>query len=619
MKIFSLIMKDDQFSLLKLRVLRAVALVLAIAMIPAGCSSGKGSDGHQHIRIQDQDLGRQFPVRSTLQGRDAMFEALVDEERIDDRSSISFVLLDLQAEHSEQVLRVFCYHKPGNCGQDEEANSLYSAKDAQQYITHTVLPGDNNRVKHADLRDAYSNITNPQNSVAIIPFAPSVETVVDRAFAIFSAANTESISLGAPVLASDPSVSNFVNTDIDLIQILLQNFPSNLENSGNSERPYTRRIAFNDDTFQDIPIFFMVAGYVVDDNDRIIPSSGSVSCQDMVNFCIRAPFEATLLSENRNNDEILSTTLPGNSFAAPSVAAVLYSASQLWAHLERDEVIALLVSCLEDLGDPGIDETWGLGIPDLECMSRPQGMSLAVNGRSIQGLPKGTPLSGSSVTLSLFEVRFRRTFTGHFMGTQEDIRIPGFTFAPLLEENDVLPPTLFTQERVQVIPAFSGLSLGASFTLQPIVAVPEKKARPIIGIGFFRSLEQSDTVLAWTYHHPERFFGLHKGTHSFDPGKLQEIGLVFHYRHQVNPQFTVQIKGNCSQVWAEGKNLVDELRGFGCHADTGLSWRPYDVIAFHLGLQYQNILNMDYTVAQQSVEVDDTEKLMLGLHLDVTF
>ena len=80
----------------------------------------------------------------------------------------------------------------------------------------------------------------------------------------------------------------------------------------------------------------------------MIPNENSVTCGDLAKHCFT-----------------VTHSYDGTSFAAPRVSAVLFHLRQMYETAE--EAVAAAKQCVQDIGEPGIDREFGLGLLDLRC------------------------------------------------------------------------------------------------------------------------------------------------------------------------------------------------------------------------------------------------------------
>ena len=84
------------------------------------------------------------------------------------------------------------------------------------------------------------------------------------------------------------------------------------------------------------------------EDGSVIPDETSVTCGDLAEHCFT-----------------VTHSFDGTSFAAPRVAAVLFHLRQMYETAE--EAVVAAKQCVQDIGEPGIDREFGLGLLDLRC------------------------------------------------------------------------------------------------------------------------------------------------------------------------------------------------------------------------------------------------------------
>ena len=85
-----------------------------------------------------------------------------------------------------------------------------------------------------------------------------------------------------------------------------------------------------------------------EEDGSVTPREGSVTCGDLAEYCFG-----------------VTHAYNGTSAAAPRVSAVLFHLRQLYDTAE--EAVAAAKQCVEDVGEPGPDREFGLGVLDLNC------------------------------------------------------------------------------------------------------------------------------------------------------------------------------------------------------------------------------------------------------------
>lgn len=88
-----------------------------------------------------------------------------------------------------------------------------------------------------------------------------------------------------------------------------------------------------------------------------------------------------------------TTTVTGNSFAAPAIAGAAALLKQYWPQLGGKEIARILLDTAKDLGAPGADPVFGMGLLDLESALKAQAPSVV----TAQG---SATLAGSSIRFS---------------------------------------------------------------------------------------------------------------------------------------------------------------------------------------------------------------------------
>ena len=91
----------------------------------------------------------------------------------------------------------------------------------------------------------------------------------------------------------------------------------------------------------------MATAAVRREDGTIVPDEGVYKCGDMMEHCFAVPGAGT------------------TSVATARVSAAVFHLFQLYENAE--EVVRALKSCVEDVGEPGIDREFGLGVIDFRC------------------------------------------------------------------------------------------------------------------------------------------------------------------------------------------------------------------------------------------------------------
>lgn len=121
------------------------------------------------------------------------------------------------------------------------------------------------------------------------------------------------------------------------------------------------------------PMFdgLMIAVGSVDQTNTI--SFFSNECGAHRDFCLVAPGEAVETTRAGEDDAADTATVSGTSFSAPHVSGAAALLIQRFPNLTAQEVVEVLLTSAEDLGDPGTDEVYGRGLLDLDAAVNPIG------------------------------------------------------------------------------------------------------------------------------------------------------------------------------------------------------------------------------------------------------
>jgi hypothetical protein len=137
---------------------------------------------------------------------------------------------------------------------------------------------------------------------------------------------------------------------------------------------------------------FVVAVGSVDFNGVI--SSFSSRAQGAENVFLVAPGERILTpftdDENGDTQYVLFS---GTSFAAPYVAGALALLLDAFPNLDGDDALSILFDTATDLGDPGPDSTYGVGLVNLEAAFQRVGTSTVQMGSRAEPVPVDVILS----------------------------------------------------------------------------------------------------------------------------------------------------------------------------------------------------------------------------------
>ncbi len=123
-------------------------------------------------------------------------------------------------------------------------------------------------------------------------------------------------------------------------------------------------------------------------------AASSNFCGDTKNYCLFAPGSSIRSTLNGGNYGIGS----GTSFAAPYVAGAAAVVKAAFPGVSSEDVVDRLLLTAADLGDPGVDTTFGRGLLDLEAAMAPVGPTGFPLGPTVDG-PRAS-LSGSGLRLA---------------------------------------------------------------------------------------------------------------------------------------------------------------------------------------------------------------------------
>jgi len=145
----------------------------------------------------------------------------------------------------------------------------------------------------------------------------------------------------------------------------------------------------------------------------------------LMNRFLVAPGELILVSDGQGG----VTRMSGTSFAAPLVSGAIALMQDRWPWLKSypREVARIILESAQDLGDPGVDATYGHGLLDIEASQAPLDFSklryVLVSGRSISEV-SATSLRNSGVRSPWTAANAYFTAFETVGGTQRDFLIP---------------------------------------------------------------------------------------------------------------------------------------------------------------------------------------------------
>jgi len=137
----------------------------------------------------------------------------------------------------------------------------------------------------------------------------------------------------------------------------------------------------------------MIAVIALDENNDL--ASFSNTCAQAKNFCLAAPGTSIYAAIHQSP---FYDTYQGTSMAAPHVSGAAAVLRAAWPSLSASETVAILLDTATDLGDAGVDDTFGYGLLNLEAAVLPVGTSSLVAGGSVTS--SGYNVASSSITIN---------------------------------------------------------------------------------------------------------------------------------------------------------------------------------------------------------------------------
>jgi len=145
-------------------------------------------------------------------------------------------------------------------------------------------------------------------------------------------------------------------------------------NDGNSNPDYPARYAADSDL-----LGYVLAVGAVDSSNNLY--SNNNSCGVALNYCLVAPGVSILSSYNVTDFTYAYAT--GTSMASPHVAGAAAVIRGAWPHLSASQTADILLTTATDLGDAGVDSTYGHGLLNLEEAVQAQGEDTLSFGASV--------------------------------------------------------------------------------------------------------------------------------------------------------------------------------------------------------------------------------------------
>jgi hypothetical protein len=168
-----------------------------------------------------------------------------------------------------------------------------------------------------------------------------------------------------------------------------------------------------------------------DQNNLIASFSNRAGPGNVRNFYLVAPGVDIITSGLDPDNPADRNTLfrvSGTSFSSPYVAGALALLLEAFPNLEAEEAVALLIDTAQDLGDVGVDNTFGAGLVDLEAAFAPvgatttsfKGQRVKIDLTDLLNAQRGAfgdwaEKGGAFVDL-VFQDKYRRNFNAGYVG-----------------------------------------------------------------------------------------------------------------------------------------------------------------------------------------------------------
>lgn len=165
----------------------------------------------------------------------------------------------------------------------------------------------------------------------------------------------------------------------------------------------------------------------------------------------------------------------GNSFAAPAIAGAAALLKQYWPHLGGKEISRILLDTAKDLGDPGVDLIYGVGLLDVENAMKAQApkasySSVAVASSAVTSINFSSAFGSGDGALRWSE------FAGQAVAIDKYGRNFGMTLGLQGVSNDANPLSL--RSRIgHVTPVSAEQRMDARYGLVPSVTFNEEGTR----------------------------------------------------------------------------------------------------------------------------------------------
>jgi subtilisin family serine protease len=291
-------------------------------------------------------------------------------------------------------------------------------------------------------------------------------------------------------------------------------------NSVDTNQPsYPAKYAFDPD----------IAGYLlaigsVDASSYL--SSFSQLCGDALNYCLVAPGESINSTTHASSNSY--DTYSGTSMATPMVSGVAAILRSAWPHLTAPQTAQILLQSATDLGESGVDSTYGAGLLNAEAAVNYIGQTYVPSTASISSV--GYNISDSNLTTSsVFGDAFVKNIIPQinnmtfFDDFGRDYNINFSDKISIHNQNSTLSNLIFNQYQSASIPIIGSNS---SFSLK---FIDQKKTKDING-----------NIIGKNYFNINNFIYDKSAT---DPHELNKRNISFLYQKSFNKN-TLSIASN---------------------------------------------------------------------------
>lgn len=242
--------------------------------------------------------------------------------------------------------------------------------------------------------------------------------------------------------------ANEIHSREQLIKITDKNFVNQISTAASHDAIFVWAAGNDHDKYQSSALSAMpivmpeLHGHFINvvawDSDTGALADYSNACGITKDYCITAP---------GTNLDTGKTFASGTSFAAPIVSAAVAVLREAFPYMSSPEITALLFATARDLGTPGVDETYGHGMLDLERATRPVGAALVpLDNNMMQPLKTarvsgtiGHKIKSAGLQFAYFD-EFGRAFNAN-LNDNISIKNPGRGYERLRGGNEISAAT----------------------------------------------------------------------------------------------------------------------------------------------------------------------------------